>query len=109
MFVQLPVAAELSRREVDYLFHHDIIFSGEDFEQMNLNYETEMGLGKTVSMGFKLVRGVLSGQFSLANLKRLLDVSSTATKIKALYQCFPGDPAQLSAWVADAKSLWGET
>jgi digeranylgeranylglycerophospholipid reductase len=109
MFVQLPAAAELSRREVDYLFHHDIIFSGKDFEQMNLNYETEMGLGKTVLMGFKLVRGVLSGQLSLASLKRLLGVSSTAAKIKALYQRFPEDPSQLPAWVADAKSLWGET
>jgi digeranylgeranylglycerophospholipid reductase len=109
MFVQLPAAAELSRREVDYLFHHDIIFSSEDFEQMNLNYETEMRLGKTVSMGLKLVGGVLSGQFSSDSLKRLLNVSSTAAKIKTLYQRFPKDPAQFPAWVADAKSLWGET
>jgi digeranylgeranylglycerophospholipid reductase len=109
MFVQLPAAAELSRREVDYLFHHDIIFSGEDFRQMNLNYETEMGLGKTIAMALKLVGGVLSGQFSSASLKRLLSVSSTAVKIKALYQRFPDTPAQFSAWVAEAKVLWGET
>jgi digeranylgeranylglycerophospholipid reductase len=108
MFVQLPAAAELSRREVDYLFHHDIIFSGGDFQQMNLNYETEMGLGKTVSMALKLVGGVLSGQFSFGSLRRLLDVSSTAAKIKALYQRFPENPAQFDAWVAEAASLWGE-
>ena len=69
---------------MDYLFHHDIVFSGEDFRQTNLNYETEMGLGQTVSMALKLVGGVLSGQFSSASLKRLLGVSSTAAKIKAL-------------------------
>ncbi|MDY6877517.1 MAG: NAD(P)/FAD-dependent oxidoreductase [Chloroflexota bacterium] len=109
MFVQLPAAAELSRREVDYLFHHGIIFSGEDFRQMNLNYETEMGLGQTISMALKLVWGVLSGQFSFASLKRLLSVSSTAAKIKALYQRFPDTPAQFQAWVAEAKVLWGET
>jgi hypothetical protein len=105
MFVQLPAAAELSWGEVDYLFHHDLIFSGEDFEQMNLNYETEMGLGKTVSMGLKLVRGVLSGRFSVDSLRRLLDVSSTAIKIKALYQRFPDDPAQFQAWTAEADLL----
>ncbi|MDY7076124.1 MAG: NAD(P)/FAD-dependent oxidoreductase [Chloroflexota bacterium] len=110
MFVQLPAAAELSRREVDFLFHRDIIFSGEDFRQMNLNYENEMGLGQTISMALKLVGGVLSGQFSFASLKRLLDVSSTATKIKSLYQRFPDnpDPAQFQTWVAEAKVLWGE-
>jgi digeranylgeranylglycerophospholipid reductase len=108
LFVQLPAAAELSRREVDYLFHQDIIFSGEDFEQMNLNYETEMGLGETLSMALKLVGGVLSGRFSFASLKRLLGVSSTADKIKALYQRFPEDPAQFQLWVAEAKLLWGE-
>ncbi len=107
MFVQLPAAAELSRREVDYLFHHDIIFSGEDFRQMNLNYETEMGLGETVAMALKLVGGVLSGQFSFASLKRLLGVSSTAAKIKALYQRFPDTPNEFPAWVAEAKVLWG--
>jgi hypothetical protein len=109
MFVQLPAAAELSRGEVDYLFHHDLIFSGEDFEQMNLNYETEMGLGKTVSMALKLVGGVLAGQFSFASLKRLLSVSSTAAKIKALYQRFPKDPLQFPAWMSEAKLLWQET
>jgi digeranylgeranylglycerophospholipid reductase len=108
MFVQLPAAAELSQREVDYLFHHDVIFSGEDFEQMNLNYETEMGLGETLSMAFKLVGGVLGGRFSFASLRRLLGVSSTAAKIKALYQRFPDNPAQLPTWVAEAKPLWGE-
>lgn len=108
LFVQLPAAAELSRREVDYLFHHGIIFSGEDFRQMNLNYETEMGLGQTISMALKLVGGVLSGRFSSASLKRLLGVSSTAAKIKPLYQRFPETPAQFRAWVAEARSLWGE-
>jgi hypothetical protein len=75
---------------------------------MNLNYETEMGLGKTVSMALKLVGGVLGGQFSFASLRRLLGVSSTAAKIKALYQRFPKDPAEFQVWVAEAASLWGK-
>ncbi|MBU1878180.1 MAG: NAD(P)/FAD-dependent oxidoreductase, partial [Chloroflexi bacterium] len=78
MFVQLPAAAELSRREVDYLFYHDLIFSGEDFRQMNLYYETKMSLGQTISMGLKLLAGVLTGGFSFASFQRLLAVSSAA-------------------------------
>jgi flavin-dependent dehydrogenase len=108
LFVQLPAAAELSRREVDYLFQKDLIFSSEDFLQMNLHYETEMSLGKTLSMGSKLLWGVLSGRFSYDSLKRLLAVSSTAGKIKALYQEFPESPDQFEPWLAQVKPLWGE-
>jgi digeranylgeranylglycerophospholipid reductase len=108
MFVQLPAAAELSRREVDFLFHRDLIFSSEDFEQMNLQYATELSLGKTLSMGVKLLGGVLGSSFSWDSFKRLLDVSGTATKIRALYERFPEDPAGFEAWVAEAEVLWGK-
>jgi digeranylgeranylglycerophospholipid reductase len=108
MFVQLPAAAELSRREVDFLFHHGLIFSARDFEQMNLHYETEMGLGQTVGMGLKLLGGVATGGFSWRSLKRLLAVSSQAAKIKAHYRQFPEDTAGFEAWVSAARSLWGE-
>ncbi len=108
MFVQLPAAAELSRHEVDYLFHNDLIFSGEDFRQMNLHYETKMDAGKLVSMATRLVWGVLRGRFSYASLQRLLNVSSTADKIKALYQQFPESPAGFEEWVTAVKPLWGE-
>jgi len=108
MFVQLPAAAELSRREVDFLFHSDLIFSSEDFEQMNLHYATEMSLGKTLSMGAKLLGGIAARRFSWERLRRLLDVSGKAAKIRALYECFPEDPAEFSSWVTEAKLLWGK-
>jgi digeranylgeranylglycerophospholipid reductase len=108
MFVQLPAAAELSRREVDFLFHSDLIFSSEEFEQMNLHYATEMSLGKTLAMGAKLLGGVLTGRFSWGSLQRLLDVSGRATKIRALYERYPEDPGAFEPWVSEAKSLWGE-
>jgi hypothetical protein len=108
MFVQLPAAAELSRHEVDYLFHNDLIFSSEDFRQMNLHYATEMTLGKTVSLAGRLVWGVATGRFSAASLGRLLKVSTTAGQIRKHYEQFPGDPAGFDAWLAGAKPLWGE-
>jgi hypothetical protein len=106
--VQLPAAAELSRREVDYLFHNGLIFGGEDFEQMNLHYATEVDLGKTVSMAVKLLRGVVSGRFSWESFKRLLEVSGRAGKIRELYERFPEHPAGFESWVAEARPLWGE-
>jgi digeranylgeranylglycerophospholipid reductase len=109
MFVQLPAAAELSRREVDFLFHKDLIFSSVDFEQMNRHYAIEMSLGKTLAMGAKLVGGVLAGRFSWRSVQRLLDVSGRATKIRALYERFPEDESEFEPWVAEAKALWGET
>lgn len=108
MFVQLPAAAELSRREVDFLFHSDLIFSSEDFEQMNLHYATEMSPGKMLSMGAKLLGGVLGGRFSWASVKRLLEVSGRAAKMRALYERFPEEPAGFDAWAAEARLLWEE-
>ena len=108
MFVQLPAAAELSRGEVDFLFQSDLIFSSEDFEQMNRDYATEMSLGKTLSMGAKLLGGVIAGRFSWNSLQRLLDVSGRATKIRALYERFPEDPGEFDHWVAEAKLLWAD-
>ncbi|MGD8623926.1 MAG: NAD(P)/FAD-dependent oxidoreductase [Anaerolineae bacterium] len=108
LFVQLPAAAELSRREVDFLFHNDLIFSGEDFRQMNLHYATEMDLAGTLSLAAKLLWGMARGRFSAASLRRLLAVSSTAAKIRGHYEQFPDDPADFDAWVAAARPLWGE-
>ena len=51
---------------------------------------------------------VLRSLFSWDSLKRLLDVSGRATKIRALYEGFPEDPAGFEAWVAEAKVLWRE-
>jgi hypothetical protein len=67
-----------------------------------------MDTGKLVSMASRLVWGVLRGRFSYASLQRLLNVSSTADEIKALYQQFPEDPAGFEGWVAAVKPLWGE-
>ena len=108
MFVQLPAAAGLSRREVDFLFHHNIIFSGEDLRQMNPDYETRLTPRDTAAMAARLAWGVASGRFSARSFKRLLDASSAAARIKAHYQRYPEDPGGFDAWVQEAKKLWGE-
>lgn len=78
------------------------------FFHMNLHYGTRMDLGTTVSMGSKLLWGVLSRRFLYASLKRLLAVSSTADKTKSLYRQFPESPYEFEPWLAQVRPLWGE-
>jgi hypothetical protein len=47
-------------------------------------------------------------RFSWPSFRRLLDVSSRAGKIRALYERFPQQPAGFEEWVAEAQALWGE-
>ena len=105
---QLPVAAELTRKDVNYLFRHNIIFSSADFEELNREYEIRMGTGKLIKIGLGLVWGVLTGQFSSNSLKKFLSASGKAGQIKAHYQQYPDSPAEFPAWASKASQLWGE-
>jgi hypothetical protein len=104
---QLPATAELSRSDVDWLFHHELIFTQRDFEALNLLYEIPMDTAATLTMGLKMVGGVLGGGFSAQSLRRLLSVSGLAGKIKKHYQQYPEEPAGFAEWERTARSLWG--
>ena len=105
---QLPVAAELTRQDVNYLFRHNIIFSSADFEELNRNYEIQIGTGKLIKIGIALVWGVLSGQFTRNSLAKFLSASGKAGKIKAHYLIYPETPAEYTIWEVEARRLWGE-
>jgi flavin-dependent dehydrogenase len=105
---QLPAAAELTRKDVNYLFRKGIIFSSADFEELNRNFELQMSLGKLLKIALILVWGVLTGQFKGSSLKKFLQASSQAGNIKKHYLQYPADPAQFGAWVKEAKRLWHE-
>jgi digeranylgeranylglycerophospholipid reductase len=105
---QLPAAAELSRRDVDYLFHAGIIFTSSDFEELNLYYEIQMGFGKLLHTAVILIWGVITGKFSYASLKKFLGASSAAGKIKAHYLVYPENPEGFDSWSSKAAQLWNE-
>ena len=50
LLAQIPVAANTSKKEMEYLYKKDIIFSGKDFEDMNKYYELKIGLGRFVKI-----------------------------------------------------------
>lgn len=105
---QLPVAAELSWQDVNYLFHKGVIFNSKDFEELNDKYEISMGAGKLCKTALALVWGVLTGRFSGNSLKQLLKASQKSSLIKSHYLKFPEDPSLFDTWAAEAKRLWGE-
>jgi digeranylgeranylglycerophospholipid reductase len=104
---QLPATAELSRKDVDWLFHHGIIFTSRDFEALNLDFEMPIDTATTISMGLKMAGGVVSGGFSAGSLRRLLSVSGLAGKIKQHYQQYPEEPEGFPEWERTARTLWG--
>ena len=106
LLAQLPAAAELSRQDVNYLFRQDIIFSSEDFTQMNRDFEVRRSAGEVISLVTKLIWGVISGQFSAASLKALLRAMSVSGKLRAAYERYPETPAGFEAWVAEVHPLW---
>ena len=105
---QLPVAAELTRQDVNYLFRHNIIFSSADFEELNRNYEIQMNIGKLIKTGAALLWGVLSGQFTRNSLVKFLSASGKAGKIKEHYLRYPENPEGFLSWEVEARQLWGE-
>jgi flavin-dependent dehydrogenase len=106
LLAQLPAAAELSRRDVNYLFRQDIIFSGADFTRMNRDFEVQRSTGEVLSLAAKLVWGVISGQFSAASLKALLGAMSVSGKLRAAYERYPETPTGFETWVAEVRPLW---
>lgn len=103
---QLPAAAELEREDVNYLFRKGIIFSSEDFEELNRDYELQMNTRKLLHIAFTLIWGVLTGQFKAQSLVRFLKASLLAGKIKQHYLQYPEDPSGFNEWVNKAKALW---
>jgi len=105
---QLPAAAELSRSDVDYLFHRRVLFTSRDFEELNLNYEIRMGVGAMLRTAFVLAWGVMTRQFAGSSLRRFLQASATAGRLKSHYLDYPATPEGFDRWAGQAKRLWGE-
>jgi pyruvate-formate lyase-activating enzyme len=106
---QLPATVELSQKDVNYLFHKGIIFTSEDFERLNQNYEIVFSPPKLIKIALTLIWGVITMRFSLRSLITFMKASSLAGKIKAHYLDYPKDPADFQPWADRAKRLWNET
>jgi digeranylgeranylglycerophospholipid reductase len=107
-FAQLPAAAELTRKDVNYLFRRGVIFSGKDFEELNENYEIRMDAAKLLRTVWTMIWGALSGQFNFSSLKKLVQVTLQAGNLKKHFLNYPATPMAYPTWKLKALQLWGE-
>jgi digeranylgeranylglycerophospholipid reductase len=108
MLAQIPAAANTTMKEMEYLFKKDVIFSAADFTSMHENFEIKLPLGKVIRIALVLVWGVLTGRYSIKNLKSLLGGMSISGKMREHYEKYPESPENFEEWVINAKELWSQ-
>lgn len=88
-------AVDMSPQDNDYMFKESIVFKSDDEEVKG-------------SMTGKLLKGVLTGQFSLKALASLMNASSCGKKLEKHYKNFPNNPKDYFAWKKKADKLWNK-
>ncbi|MBN2156953.1 MAG: NAD(P)/FAD-dependent oxidoreductase [Candidatus Lokiarchaeota archaeon] len=106
MLAQIPVAANTSMKEMEYLFKKDVIFSAEDFTSMNREYEIKLPIGKILQIAFILFWGVLSGKYSMHGLQSLLSSMKISGTIRKHYEDYPDSPDRFPQWKKQASTYW---
>lgn len=109
LLAQLPAAATLTRSDINYLFGADIIFNGEDFSQMNKDFEVKTSLGKTLGTLVKLLWGVASRRFRRESVGKLIAVQRLSSKLRKLYENYPTTPQKIEEWIKKVEPLWAES
>ncbi len=102
----VPSAANTNKKENHYMFRKDIVFSSEDFTDMNRDFEIHLSTGKILKLVFNLISGVLTGNYSPASLKAMLKSVTISGKVRQHYENYPDSPAAFPSWMSVADSLW---
>ena len=88
-------AVDMSPKDNDYMFKESIVFKSDDEEVKG-------------SVTGKLIKGVLTGQFSLKALRSLMKSSNCGQKLEKHYKNFPDNPKDYPAWKKKADQLWNK-
>ncbi len=88
-------AVDMSPQDNDYMFKKSIVFKSDDEEVKG-------------SMTGKLLKGVLTGQFSLKALASLMSASNCGKKLEKHYKNFPDNPKDYFLWKKKADKLWNK-
>ena len=106
MRAQIPAAANTTKKEMTYLFKHDVIFSSTDFTEMNRDFELKLSFRKVLKIASVLIWGILSRNYSWKNFKSLLKSMGTSGKVRQHYENYPQSPEEFNEWVKEAEKLW---
>jgi len=88
-------AVDMSPKDNDYMFKESIVFKSDDEEVKG-------------NVTGKLIKGVLTGQFSLKALRSLMKSSSCGQKLEKHYKNYPDNPKDYPAWKKKADKLWSK-
>ena len=102
----LPGAVATSAKENDFFFEQDIIFSKRSFAAMGEGKELAFTEGEMVTMGFKMLLGVLTGRLRISTIRALLKSVSDSGRIAKQYDRFPATPEGFEAWKCEADEAW---
>ena len=106
MRAQIPAATNTTKKEMTYLFKHDVIFSAKDLTDMSKDFELKLSFGKTLKIAVVLIWGVLSRNYSWKSFKSLLKSMGTSGKVRQHYENYPQSPEGFNEWVKTAEKLW---
>jgi hypothetical protein len=106
LLAQIPGAANTTKKEMEYLFKKNIIFSGRDFEDMNHYHELHISFGRMIKIIAIFVWGLITRQFSKLTLNSMLKYMKISNKIRKHYENFPNNSENFDEWVEIAEELW---
>lgn len=103
---QIPGAANMTKKDVIYLFKKSFIFSGRDFTSMWENLELDMSIGRMLKIVGLFLWGLLTRQFSKKALGTMLKYMKLSGKIRKHYEKFPENLKDFDDWIEKADILW---
>ena len=108
LLAQIPDAANLSAKDVNFLFKKDIIFSSKDFEDMNKHYQLKIDGKRMTKIATTFMGGLLSGKLSMKAVKSMLGSMKTSGTIREHYERYPDKLLLFPEWKKKADKLWSK-
>ncbi|MBN2155352.1 MAG: hypothetical protein JW776_04870 [Candidatus Lokiarchaeota archaeon] len=105
---QIPDAANISSKDMNFLFKKDIIFSSKDFEDMNNHYELKLSRSRMTKVTTTFLGGLLSGNISLMAIRSMLNSMKLSGEIREHYENFPEKLVLFPEWKEKAEKLWSK-
>jgi len=106
LLATLTGAVDATAEENDYEFKKDIVFASKDMTKMNREFAAKLSLSDMLSLGVKVLIGVISGKIRLKTVKSLLKAVSVAGALEKHYKAYPEQPQEFDAWQERALALW---
>ncbi|MHA1111549.1 MAG: NAD(P)/FAD-dependent oxidoreductase [Promethearchaeota archaeon] len=105
---QIPDAANLSAKDVNFLFKKNIIFGSKDFEDMNKHYELKIDGKRMVKIASTFMGGLLRGKITLKATRSMIGSMKFAGVIREHYEQYPDKFLLFPEWKKKADKLWSK-